>query len=682
MKHLFILLLICAVLMPTLPASTAQPPASDAPYIYYYSERLNAFVIERADGTDSRVFAEGFVHEEANSVAGAGWSPSGEWFGFTSIYGTAHGPRPLGGEVLHVTGQKRLTSIESFKADIQFMMWADDRDLLLISTMIPIEDSVMVDRNWYLVDASNDAIVSVLKRKSYYRVDMLEIEQVDEYFLIGDFVPEVGQRIYYRLDFNGEFTEIIRGQEWSDAAYGISPQGWTLYSTDEDQYYAINLTSGRQIQLEQVGDPQWSNYGAILYGDEDHIWYLDGDRGILKLLPSEFTTSTISYNRDSWSPDGRYFVLWDDTNRIYLFDAESQEIIDTGIVVDASTISFQDFYWDSDGRLFFYEFEDDDRVIVYDDGTISYLELPVHQMSVIAFSPDEQMLATVWDGPVIYSLDTRDTQYLLPHSGSFRSNLGGEPFWDDDGQWFLVGQESCVAGGCGGSPNWINVVSIDGSVNRELTYCGDRNACVNWLPERVDVSKLPQGQPESVLPEPPEPLLVVERGEWTDELYWSVDSNYIQLDSLYYGEPDPVIDLTTGELIAEGKEGLGIIQIPFSRTNEILARTDEWEFIGEYTSGEGYRYYVQDRENDTVLFEMEEGLVIEAAGSEANNLLAVKDAYNAHCIQLWDVDTGSLLTCVPVYASTIAFSPDGTKLAAGVSWEVWIWDVEDLVAGE
>jgi hypothetical protein len=42
--------------------TTAAPAhAQEVPYVYYYTNTLNAFVIERADGTDSRVIAQGLM---------------------------------------------------------------------------------------------------------------------------------------------------------------------------------------------------------------------------------------------------------------------------------------------------------------------------------------------------------------------------------------------------------------------------------------------------------------------------------------------------------------------------------------------------------------------------------------------------------------------------------------------
>ena len=57
-----------------------------APYIYYHSEALNAIVIERADGSDSRIIARNLMPPNHASFSGPGWSPSGKWLAWTSTY--------------------------------------------------------------------------------------------------------------------------------------------------------------------------------------------------------------------------------------------------------------------------------------------------------------------------------------------------------------------------------------------------------------------------------------------------------------------------------------------------------------------------------------------------------------------------------------------------------------------
>src|SRR5687767_4111577 len=64
-------------------------PDSRAPHIYFFSGLRNAFVVERADGTDSFLLGEGLVggHDELGRVE---WSPSGHYFSWMT-YGQTGG---------------------------------------------------------------------------------------------------------------------------------------------------------------------------------------------------------------------------------------------------------------------------------------------------------------------------------------------------------------------------------------------------------------------------------------------------------------------------------------------------------------------------------------------------------------------------------------------------------------
>src|SRR5436190_2221405 len=55
----------------------------DAPYIYYYSPSKQAFIIERADGQDSRVLTSYNLPEET-VIKGPGWSKDEQWFAWTA----------------------------------------------------------------------------------------------------------------------------------------------------------------------------------------------------------------------------------------------------------------------------------------------------------------------------------------------------------------------------------------------------------------------------------------------------------------------------------------------------------------------------------------------------------------------------------------------------------------------
>ena len=57
-------------------AASAQPEMS-APYLYYYSAARRAFVVERADGSDSQNLIA-YTCDDC-VIYGPGWSPSGRW---------------------------------------------------------------------------------------------------------------------------------------------------------------------------------------------------------------------------------------------------------------------------------------------------------------------------------------------------------------------------------------------------------------------------------------------------------------------------------------------------------------------------------------------------------------------------------------------------------------------------
>ncbi|MBC8100820.1 MAG: hypothetical protein H7Y11_15380, partial [Armatimonadetes bacterium] len=88
--------------------SIAQSQADLAPYIYYYGRLDGSFIIERADGTDSRIFND-LVPKEHNSVIMRGWSSSGRWFMISSYHSTGEGINySQQTQVVSTDGQQRI----------------------------------------------------------------------------------------------------------------------------------------------------------------------------------------------------------------------------------------------------------------------------------------------------------------------------------------------------------------------------------------------------------------------------------------------------------------------------------------------------------------------------------------------------------------------------------------------
>lgn len=138
--RLFILSVLCA---PTFVVRSASQP-QDAPYIYYYSDRLNAFVIERADGTDKHLLGDSImppVQKPAFGyyIEGPGWSPSGRWFAWTGSmvqYGNATGLRPY----TVSTSNRPLSVLQDF--DNAKIAWHSKTDKLLIASQDILSDGL------------------------------------------------------------------------------------------------------------------------------------------------------------------------------------------------------------------------------------------------------------------------------------------------------------------------------------------------------------------------------------------------------------------------------------------------------------------------------------------------------------------------------------------------------------
>ncbi len=107
----------------------------NVPYIYYYSDRLNAFVIERADGTDTRLMAQRILARDTNSVAsyigGPGFSPSGGYFAYTaaSIDGWGRGYENAQPAILNLRTGQQLDVFNGWQ-NVR-LAWSSEADLLL-----------------------------------------------------------------------------------------------------------------------------------------------------------------------------------------------------------------------------------------------------------------------------------------------------------------------------------------------------------------------------------------------------------------------------------------------------------------------------------------------------------------------------------------------------------------------
>ncbi len=101
----------------------ARAQTTQAPYLYYFSDKLKAFVIERADGTDTRLLGAGLMKLTTQGevdpfgfwVSGPGWSPSGKWFAWTTAQANNYnqsGDKPY---IISADGTHRVTLLDNLE---------------------------------------------------------------------------------------------------------------------------------------------------------------------------------------------------------------------------------------------------------------------------------------------------------------------------------------------------------------------------------------------------------------------------------------------------------------------------------------------------------------------------------------------------------------------------------------
>ena len=152
LRKCLLLGLLLALLIPVAdrPHTQAQTAESDAPFLYYYSPIHNAFVIERADGTDRRILAEHHLPETGTSIHGPGWSPSGLWFAWDDL----NYPRYTDSSTLYVVGAdggEVMTWTINERGSIRGLQWSPTADMLLVRFELASQEYYLAFA-YYLLD--------------------------------------------------------------------------------------------------------------------------------------------------------------------------------------------------------------------------------------------------------------------------------------------------------------------------------------------------------------------------------------------------------------------------------------------------------------------------------------------------------------------------------------------------
>ncbi|HLY26280.1 MAG TPA: hypothetical protein VKQ72_08065, partial [Aggregatilineales bacterium] len=555
--RLLILVSLALVVSPAIAPLQAQPEA--VPYIYYFSNTLKAFVIERADGTDTRILGDGLLAPDASEYAnaysegyylidGPGWSPSGRWLAwgadlFTGYYDHGSGSKPY---VIRSDGAQRVTMLDNL--DDAEMAWAPHADLLLVASQLDPFSGANKNTFIGLIDPTRNVPIAAFSLPFSHAMncgigdvrwtaDGHGIAQytVTDVPAIYDFEARQG---FFIVDTKGAAVQKVFDRIITDEPFGegctaaLSAVGDIAYQV-QHALVVENLITGVRHIIPDVFSTDKEFEGAHLHWNSDGRYgLLFGGRGAASGNPADLKLLMRDTNRvvsllpnglmeesdpgqswPLWSPDGNHALLLNG-DKLYHVDADSGTISPLLEDVSSSTIGFM---WTGSSQVMVARGVVNEgqaqksAMDAYDFTTGKHTTLSdIPEEHVAAYggphyhfdlSPDGNFMAYVEHGLVIHDLRTGADRRIRPSPRGTQYDGGGEASWSKDGRWLFIYESS---GMTTPYPRDVSIVRADGEMRRTLTYTDftPTPVLLDWLPEQVKLETLPPALKRPSYPSP------------------------------------------------------------------------------------------------------------------------------------------------------------------------------------
>lgn len=711
---------------------SAQAPAPSAPFIFYFSDVLNSFVIERADGSDSSQFAEKLFSEGIWIINNASWSPSGRWFAFTAL-GRGRGLPSKNIAFIVSVDEKTVIPL---RADSLF--WSPSSDLLFnqVGSYLGVFDP---QKNRVVFEHSFEGSLScgiISLTHSFFCKPLWNTEGNAVFFTEYD----EGQVTIYELNTN--FFQLQKHVMPLINNFGVSETSHYIYYRADQHYLYIYDPIARH--LWKLKDHAFSSdISTITWNSQHNRAILSGSIPYDVAVPRSQQIFSLSLEDESlhllatipnahgccetmWSPDGDQAVIstGDSTLPTLIFDTQTQEL---------RTVNVPLCYLWLDERHCLYAFRTPEmrgrQIRLLDTESLTTETFISATFSEwITPSPDNRYFHL---GGTIYDFETR--QPLTPDPNPITvSRLWSDVLWHDSSNWAIFGSQfqNRLAGTDIGLERY-GIATLDGVIKRELTTCYyyNDNICVWWLPSRVERQLSQDRFPTSVIPSPYFSLVF---DEPVSNAQLSADNHQLEvITDDTHGQIDPVTvslwDVQSGEQTAQRgcfrTECLGLLSgttprpLPAFETTQAGINNDQEMRIAVV----GRTHYLVDQITGNVELKWpENGIYGGAKPAWVNNtLFFINDARTIcvgywhrnrgwvffpfvpqHCVfspdhslalffpldqsthpantVLYDTQSGEQ-TLINFYAAFADFSLDGEHILLEVRGKLTLWDVDDLL---
>jgi WD40 repeat protein len=561
------LLLLCVGLLFTTTSPSLSADESTIPYIYYYANTANAIVVERADGTDSRLIAPDAMPPGHSVISDLDWSPSGQWSQWMAWRSsTYNGPGALSysGWIARSDGSQRLTLLDNAGL-ILALKWSPTDDLLYVAYAAPGRLLKLT-----IIDPNTNTIIA----QTNYQYDYLGawFEGFPSGWL------EDGSGIYFTLRF--ENTNLL-GQ----LSITNQTSNRVVTTSQNTDPFLINLFNGRLLSYESfyeegqqvrltmrdlssdknvfIDSQSLASFNQNLHGfqvswnptmthalilewicadidlhclypniPQTHLYLLDWEAGTLQFLAARVLTPNYydnpvmgQYGSALWSPDGHHALIRDELKHFIVVDVTTGELFPS---INLASVGGWQWTKQSDA-LIFYSYLGR-RLYRYDltQKTLSPLDATIPRYSWFSLSPDGRFVGLInryagdVTAPDMFDLKTRAKRRWPHHSLGTSAGPILQYVWHPGSRWFMTAEWSAFSSG-GPGPSSVTVLNTAGDLRRELGVCGWIGTCAGFVPDRV-VPHLGEGHLKPVIPEPE---YLLRHNDKVVALAWSADGTKI-----------------------------------------------------------------------------------------------------------------------------------------------------------
>lgn len=495
------IIVLCGVLFNFTIHMNSQPTYTDiAPEMYYYSIDDNAFVMERADGSQRRILAQYTIPERdivisegAGYIMGSGWSWSSTWFSWFTL-----GRNGTSASEVFITSRDSEVVIElALGQVIQNTLWSPTSEQLLVHALASYEEDAEETISIYEPDQNafslelrvSDVLTQGRIRWLGWSSDGTTIAFANR-MQISVFDVETGSIISV-ID---NATIPIRDCNLS-IPYWINASQLVFAYSDGTQLY--NLTLGSD------GDPDISNFsnGEIVFADwsEGNLYatvYVTSTTGShdLWLYSSETGETThieenvdfingcgILYDSILWSADN--LVIYVQNGKLIYYDVNTQESVIISLSDEMSLANNSPIRWYENSIIFLAD--------QLETGTRYLLQYHIETNSLSDITPirDSQIIpiySTYFSSPaqnhilyqdVLMNLATGNNSRIWDSSGYSTVFDAWDVRWDRTNSWLISASFSFE------NLYRVFVNHIDGDAQRQVTTCPLYSmTCFGWMP--------------------------------------------------------------------------------------------------------------------------------------------------------------------------------------------------------